>query len=121
VHGDHEVNCFRIMFAAEKDGKTFYACWNGSREKTVRATEKEIGAGEKFEENFLLTLPFDQTKSEKPASEFYLPELRTGESLKLFFGLCSETDPRQKSWALADTVKSGAITVTRATEEGVKP
>jgi hypothetical protein len=118
VHGRY-VNCFRIMFAAEKDGKTSYAYWNGKRSETSWAVEKEIGAGERFEENFLLMLPFNAKASEtkKAESQFNLPELKAAESLKVTFGLCVKTDPGETSWALADTAKSGTITVTRAAQE----
>jgi hypothetical protein len=119
VHGNRYINCFRVMFATEKGGKTSYAYWNLERRKTSCAEEKELGAGEKFEEIFLLTLPYDLQvidDSKPGVSEFILPELRAGESLKLFFGLFAETDPGEKSWALAGTVKSGGITVTRAAE-----
>jgi hypothetical protein len=107
--GGRVVNAFRIMFAGDKAGKPFYACFAFERCKTVTPRPRTLKPGERFSEEFRLP------DSLGAGARSRLPRLLPGESFTLRVGLCAKLDPMgPKDWQAATTLKSGAVTVTRA-------
>lgn len=120
VHKTSLINLYRIMFAGEKAGKPFQACFFCGRNETIGPGKKEVPPDGLYGEEYLLPLPVDDGSGHFRAPAF-LPSLAAGESLTLQVGLCADEPHGEKDWNAPETLKSGAIAVARGMTETPKP
>ena len=102
---------WNLMFAYEKDGRTSYIDHPGLEATMIPVHDRPLKPGERFSEE----MPNELVNSLHPPAPLKLPLPGPGKSLTLRAGFRNRIDPAgQEDWNAADTLKSGAITVTWA-------
>ncbi len=115
VHGAAGVNAWRLIFAAEKDGKVFYLSRFFSRDETIPPGRKSLNPGERFSEEFLIAAPLSFGAVLTSPAPLRLEALEPGERLTLRVAICPHIAPQgAKEWNAPGTLKSGGITIQRA-------
>jgi RNA polymerase sigma factor (sigma-70 family) len=110
-----EQNVLRLMYAGEKNGKPFFADYRIPRLAITTPKFEPLEPGKRLAEEFIIR-PGEESNGLRG-----VPALEPGESLTLRAGLCAKGDTNgEASWKAEDTLRSGAVKVSRTKQDATE-